>query len=57
MAGFSGKSKLPQEQSGQQATASLSATTVVVDRCEDDYEDGDFATPKHDRYGTDDEPL
>jgi hypothetical protein len=24
---------------------------------EDDYEDGDFATPKKDRYGTDDEPL
>ena len=24
---------------------------------DDDYEDGDFATPKHDRYGTDDEPL
>jgi hypothetical protein len=22
-----------------------------------DYEDGDFATPKRDRYGTDDEPL
>jgi hypothetical protein len=24
---------------------------------EDDYEDGDTATPKRDRYGTDDEPL
>jgi len=24
---------------------------------EDDVEDGDFATPKRDRYGTDDEPL
>jgi hypothetical protein len=24
---------------------------------EDDLEDGDIATPKHDRYGTDDEPL
>jgi hypothetical protein len=24
---------------------------------EDDYEDGDIATPKRDRYGTDDEPL
>ncbi len=24
---------------------------------DDDYEDGDFATPKKDRYGTDDEPL
>ncbi|MGQ0680872.1 hypothetical protein [Bradyrhizobium sp.] len=23
----------------------------------DDDEDGDFATPKKDRYGTDDEPL
>ena len=24
---------------------------------DDDYEDGDIATPKHDRYGEDDEPL
>ena len=24
---------------------------------EDDYEDGDMATPKRDRYGNDDEPL
>ena len=23
----------------------------------EDYEDGDIATPKRDRYGTDDEPL
>jgi hypothetical protein len=24
---------------------------------DDDHEDGDIATPKRDRYGTDDEPL
>jgi hypothetical protein len=24
---------------------------------DDDYEDGDIASPKRDRYGTDDEPL
>jgi hypothetical protein len=24
---------------------------------DDDYEDGDIATPKRDRHGTDDEPL
>ncbi|WP_164988374.1 hypothetical protein [Bradyrhizobium betae] len=24
---------------------------------DDDYEDGDMATPKRDRYGNDDEPL
>ncbi|QDP23351.1 hypothetical protein [Bradyrhizobium cosmicum] len=24
---------------------------------DDDYEDGDMATPKRDRYGEDDEPL
>ena len=24
---------------------------------DDDYEDGDFATPKRDRYGEDDQPL
>jgi len=24
---------------------------------DDDVEDGDFATPKRDRYGSDDEPL
>jgi len=26
-------------------------------RADDDDEDGDIATPKRDRYGTDDEPL
>lgn len=26
-------------------------------RDDGDYEDGDFATPKRDRYGPDDEPL
>jgi hypothetical protein len=26
-------------------------------RADDDSEDGDIATPKHDRYGNDDEPL
>ena len=38
-----GKPKLPQPQ------------PLPTD--DDDYEDGDFATPKKDRYGTDDEPL
>jgi hypothetical protein len=28
-----------------------------LDASEDDYEDGDIATPKRDRYGSDDEPL
>ncbi|WP_439371849.1 hypothetical protein ACRQ5Q_39995 [Bradyrhizobium sp. PMVTL-01] len=27
------------------------------DTDDDDYEDGDIATPKRDRYGPDDEPL
>jgi hypothetical protein len=27
------------------------------DTDDDDYEDGDIATPKRDRYGNDDEPL
>jgi hypothetical protein len=26
-------------------------------RSNDDYEDGDIATPKRDRYGEDDQPL
>jgi hypothetical protein len=26
-------------------------------RVDDDFEDGDIATPKRDRYGNDDEPL
>lgn len=38
-----GKPKLPQPQ------------PLPTD--DDEYEDGDFATPKKDRYGTDDEPL
>ena len=28
-----------------------------ADHENDDYEDGDIATPKRDRHGTDDEPL
>ena len=31
--------------------------TPPRDSDDDDYEDGDIATPKRDRYGPDDEPL
>jgi hypothetical protein len=30
---------------------------LLPPRVDDDYEDGDFATPKRDREGNDDEPL
>ena len=50
--GGTGKNKeLPKKEDGK-SKKSLPATTK-----DDDREDGDFATPKLDRYGDDDQPL
>ena len=50
--GGTGKNKeLPKKEDGK-SKKSLPATTE-----DDDREDGDFATPKLDRYGDDDQPL
>jgi hypothetical protein len=51
MVGFGRKNRPPKEQD-KPAAPQLPATPA-----EDDHEDGDFATPKRDRGGTDDEPL
>jgi hypothetical protein len=51
MGRFGEKNKPPKEQDRQPAR-------LPPEPAEDDqYEDGDFATPKRDRSGTDDEPL
>jgi hypothetical protein len=57
MVGINAVKKPQRENCAPPATRLPSATTVVVEPGDDDYEDGDFATPKHDRYGNDDEPL
>jgi hypothetical protein len=47
------KSKFPSKQTEDQAKV----PSPPPPRTDDDYEDGDIATPKYDRDGTDDEPL
>jgi hypothetical protein len=49
----SGPSKIADNKLAQDAAKKPPAPRVD----DDDYEDGDIATPKRDRYGNDDEPL
>jgi hypothetical protein len=51
MSGNGKKNKLPGKDEGK-SKKSPPATAE-----DDDFEDGDIATPKHDRYGDDDKPL
>ena len=51
MGGTGEKSKPP----GRDENRSKKSPRKPLD--DDDYEDGDIATPKRDRYGEDDEPL
>jgi hypothetical protein len=51
MGGTGKKSKLP----GKDSDKPKKSTPKRIE--DDDYEDGDIATPKRDRYGEDDEPL
>jgi hypothetical protein len=51
MGGTSKKTELPKKDDGK-SKKSPPATTE-----DDDSEDGDFATPKRDRHGDDDQPL
>ena len=51
MGGTGGKSEPPKKDNDK----SKKPEHVPVE--DDDYEDGDIATPKHDRNGDDDEPL
>ena len=53
MARFGRKNKPPKEQDEQPILPRLPAEPAE----DDQYEDGDIATPKLDRSGTDDEPL
>ena len=50
--GGTGEKKEPPKKGDDKARKPVQ--TPVED---DDYEDGDIATPKRDRYGNDDEPL
>jgi hypothetical protein len=51
MGGTGKKSELPNKDDGK------SKKPPPVPLEDDDYEDGDFATPKRDRHGDDDQPL
>jgi hypothetical protein len=53
MGGSGEKNKPPKEKGKQPTPARLPAEPAEDEQCED----GDFATPKRDRGGTDDEPL
>jgi hypothetical protein len=51
MGGTGKKSELPHKDDGKSKKSPPAPTE------DDDYEDGDFATPKRDRHGDDDQPL
>jgi hypothetical protein len=51
MGGTGKKSELPKKDDGKSKKSPPAPTE------DDDYEDGDFATPKRDRHGDDDQPL
>jgi hypothetical protein len=53
MGGSGRKDRLPKTEDRQPITPRLPAEPAE----DDQYEDGDFSTPKRDRSGTDDEPL
>jgi hypothetical protein len=53
MAGNGQKTNPPAKEGGKPAKP----TPLPAPIEDEDYEDGDIATPKRDRYGTDDEPL
>jgi hypothetical protein len=52
--GGTGRKNEPPKQDGDKPKKPEHIPAPVED---DDYEDGDLATPKHDRHGDDDEPL
>jgi hypothetical protein len=51
MGGTGKKSEIPNKDEGK------SKKSPPAPAEDDDYEDGDFATPKRDRHGDDDQPL
>ena len=56
MGGTGPKTNSPATEGGKPAKP-LPAPIKDNDSDDGDFEDGDIATPKRDRYGTDDEPL
>jgi hypothetical protein len=52
--GGTGQKHQPPRKDGKAKPLPPTKPTPLED---DDFEDGDFATPKHDRHDTDDEPL
>jgi hypothetical protein len=54
--GGSGQKREPPNKDGGKAKPLQPVKRLPVED-DDDFEDGDFATPKRDRHGTDDEPL
>ena len=53
--GGPGQKREPPDRNGGKAKPLPPAKPVPVE--DDDVEDGDFATPKRDRYGDDDQPI
>ncbi|WP_298245775.1 hypothetical protein [uncultured Bradyrhizobium sp.] len=49
--------KIVENKTAGKKPAEGTAKTTPPPLDDDDYEDGDIATPKRDRYGVDDEPL
>jgi hypothetical protein len=52
-----GKKDEPAEKAGDKKAGEKAKKPPPPPELDDDYEDGDIATPKRDGYGTDDEPL
>ncbi|HLZ02958.1 MAG TPA: hypothetical protein VKR55_12495 [Bradyrhizobium sp.] len=52
-----GKKGEPSKKAGAKPKTPSPPPTAEDKGEDEDYEDGDIATPKRDRYGTDDEPL
>lgn len=50
-------SEPPKVAENKQADDKAKKPPLPLNTDDDDYEDGDMATPKRDRYGPDDEPL
>jgi hypothetical protein len=57
MGGTGKKRELPEKVGLPTKTGGKSKKPPPAGTEEDDYEDGDIATPKRDRYGEDDQPL
>ncbi len=55
MGGTGKKHELPGKDDGKSKKSSSKSPPATA--ADDDFEDGDIATPKRDRYGEDDQPL